>query len=351
MKAALLLLAVTPLAAASLDQRVSKLEQQMKETRMHSVYGNTGANTASATPSIHRYGPFLSVDMLYWKPFIGGTEFAYIDNEFPVAAPFYGNVVQFNFDWQFGFRTALGYQFTNPDWDISGIFTRVKFHQTKHENKPLSASGLPDVTDETSAEGKWSTSFNVLDLDLARAYFLRPRFSIHPRIGVRTAWIKQHDHMEYSNASNNRSNLLVFNNSTSGVGLLAGSGLHWHWSSQWSLFGNFIASLIYGKIEVGAKSVNFFPTLAMYALPRPSDPLNVSADTYKVLPNTSLDIGLQWEMSWSAVRLSMAAGYEFQYWWRQNQQLQLDNGTTYSWQRHSEDLGFQGIKFNAGLDF
>ena len=341
--APLLLLAVSPLAAASLDTRVSNLEQQMNDVRMHSVYGNVGAKTVSATPATDRYGPFLSHEMLYWKPFVGGTEFAYTNDVFPVGAPFLGNIVQFKFDWKFGFRTSLGYQFNKSGWDISALFTRVKFHETRHSNSPLSASGLPGVTNETSAEGGWSTSFNVLDFDLARSYFLRPHFSVHPRVGVRTAWIKQHDHAQYFNALTNVSSLLTNVNSTSGVGLLAGSGLRWHASSQWSLFSNLIASLIYGKIEVGAKSMNFMTS--------PAEPLNVTADTHKVLPNTSLDIGLQWEMAWRVVHFSLAAGYEFQYWWRQNQRLQLDTGTSYSWQRRAEDLGFHGAKFNAALDF
>jgi hypothetical protein len=39
-----LLLAASPiLAASTLDQRISKLEQQMNDVRMHSIYGNAGA--------------------------------------------------------------------------------------------------------------------------------------------------------------------------------------------------------------------------------------------------------------------------------------------------------------------
>ena len=35
----------------------------------------------------------------------------------------------------------------------------------------------------------------------------------------------------------------------------------------------------------------------------PAVPLDVSADTYKVLPNMSLDTGLQWEMCWKVCAL------------------------------------------------
>jgi hypothetical protein len=104
-----------------------------------------------------------------------------------------------------------------------------------------------------------------------------------------------------------------------------------------------IGSLIYGKMKVHAKSINSGSS--------PAVPLNVSADNYKVLPNMSLDTGLTWEMSWRTVRLAVSAGYEFQYWWRQNQRPHLDIGTAYSWIRESEDLGFHGCKFNLGLDF
>ena len=65
---------------------------------------------------------------------------------------------------------------------------------------------------------------------------------------------------------------------------------------------------------------------------------HIKTNTYKVLPNMSLDVGLTWEMAWKVVHWSMTAGYEFQYWWRQNQRPHLDYGATYSWVRHAEDL-------------
>jgi hypothetical protein len=339
-----LLVAASPIfAAPSLDQRVSTLEKQMNEVRVPSVYGNAGAKTASATAATNRYGPVFSIEMLYCKPFFGGNEFGFTDTVFPVASPYIGHIVQFNFDWQFGLRAGFGYQFCNPDWLLSTEFTHLKIEQTKHVSKPLMASGLPNVANETSAEGSWHLSYNVLDFDLGRAYFMRPRLSLHPKIGVRTAWIKQRDHEQYFNASNSVNNLLTNVNSTSGAGLLGGTGLQWHFSSQWSLFSNFIASLIYGKIEVGAKIINYRTT--------PVEPLKVSADTYKVLPNMSLDAGLRWETAWKVVHFALSAGYEFQYWWRQNQRVHLEGGTTYSWVRHAEDLGFHGFKLNAMLDF
>ncbi len=342
-----ILLAASPLLASSaLDQRISLLEKQMKEISMCSVYGNVGAKTASASPDINCYAPFLSIEMLYWKPFVGGSEFAFTDDSFPVASPYFGNIVQVNNDWQFGFRTGLGYRFSIVDWTLSAEFTRIKFHDFEHSDhhgKGLSASGLPNAANETSAEANWAVSFNVLDVDMSRPYFLRPRFSLQPRLGLRSAWIKQRDHAEFFNASSNENKLLKYVNATSGIGLFGGTKLNWHWSSQWSLFGGATASLIYGKMKVAAKSINFGSS--------PAVPLDVLADTHKLLPNMSLDTGLQWEMCWRVIRFSLAAGYEFQYWWRQNQRLHLENGSTYSWSRYAEDLGFQGLKFKAALDF
>lgn len=343
----LLLATTSAFASSSLDQRISKLEQQMDEVRMTSVLGSVGAKTATAAPDLGCYVPFLSVEMLYWKPSIGGSEFAFTNNSFPVANPYYGNIVQITGDWQFGFKAGLGYRFTSIDWDLSAELTRVKFHDVEHSNNPLSASGLPGSANETSAEASWAISFNVLDVDLSRPYFLRPRFSVEPRLGVRTAWIKQRDHAQYFNAATSVSNLLKYVNSTAGIGIFGGTQLHWHWSSHWSLFGGATASLIYGKMKVAAKAMNF-ETLPAGPL---AVPLNVSADTYKVLPNMSVNTGLQWEMSWKVVRLALAAGYDFQYWWRQNQRLHLQTDTSYSWTRYAEDLGLQGYKLRVALDF
>ena len=144
------LLAATPIIAApGLDQRVSKLEQQMKEARMETVYGNAGARTVSATPATDRYGPSFSVDFLCWKPFIGGTEFAFTDYSYPNdGITFYDTALaNVNFDWKFGFRTGFGYQFSDPDWDMSAVYTRVEFdqvvHRPAHPGGSVDASGLP----------------------------------------------------------------------------------------------------------------------------------------------------------------------------------------------------------------
>lgn len=344
--ALLLISSAVSLNASSLEERLDTLDQQMKEIRMRSVYGNYGARTATASPSLDRYGPSLSMEVLCWKPWVGGTEFAFFDDSFPVAAPYDGKTVQPNFDWQWGLRAELGYQFCNADWAITSEYSRIRFHEIKHADHPtfgLSASNLPGASNETSAQAKWNFSFNVLDVNLSKPYFLRPRLSISPQMGVRTAWIHQRDTAEYFNASNNHNSLLKFINNTTGAGILFGSALRWHWSDEWSLSSNWIGSLIYGKMKVHAKSMNFNFS--------PAVPLLVSANLYKVLPNISIDTALQWEMAWRAVRLSLSLGYEFQYWWRQNQRMHLDIDTAYSWVRLAEDIGFHGTKLKAGIDF
>jgi hypothetical protein len=342
----LLFLAASPVFATNaLDRRITNLEQQMDEVRECTALGNAGAKTASATADIDCPVSFFSIEMLYWKPFIGGSDFAFTDDAFPVAIPYMGNLAEINSDWHFGFRAGLGYRFSNIDWVINAEYTRLKFASLEHTsaNGGISASGLFLAGNETSAKAKWALSFNVLDVDLSRPYFLRPRFSLEPRIGLRSAWITQRDHAQYFNASNDQSRLLKYVNSASGIGIFGGTRMSWHWSRQWSLYGGASASLIYGKMNVAAKSMNFAVA--------PAIPLDVSADTYKVLPNMSIDTGLQWQMCWKAVCLSLAAGYDFQYWWRQNQRPHLDANTNYSWIRHAEDLGFQGFKLSAALDY
>jgi len=342
----MLVIASPVFASNVLDQRISNLEQQMEEVRMSSVLGSAGAKTSTAAPDIDCSTSFLSIEMLCWKPFIGGSEFAYTNDKFPVANPFIGNLVEVNNNWQFGFRFGLGYRFSDINWALSTEYTRIKFDSVEHishANGGVSSADLPGVFSETSAEAKWAVSFNVLDIDLSHPCFLRPHFSFEPRMGLRACWILQRDHAQYFNASNSQNSLLKYVNSTSGIGIFGGTHLNWHWSKQWSLYGGASASLIYGKMRVAAKSMNFGFT--------PAVPLDVLADTYKVLPNMSLNTGINWEIFWKAACLSLTAGYDFQYWWQQNQRLRLNNGAYYSWTRYAEDLGFQGFKLKAALDY
>ena len=129
-----LLLAASPvLASSALDQRISKLEQQMEEVRMCSVLGSAGAKTRTATPD-HRLlctrsyrsrcftGSHLSEAASLLSPII----------RFLWQVPIIGNLVQVNSDWQFGFKAGLGYRFSNIDWALSAEFTRVKFDSVEH---------------------------------------------------------------------------------------------------------------------------------------------------------------------------------------------------------------------------
>jgi|GEM_PF-963143 len=338
--AACAIFAAAPVIANTTGQRISRLEHQMQEARTTTVFGNTGAKTITATPDIGCHVPFISIEMLYWKPFIGGSEFAY--NTFSMNTPYIGHIDQMNSDWEFGFRAGLGYRFTDIDWTLGSEFTRLKFHDLAHPHGSISASNLPALFFESSAKAKWKVSFNVLDLYLSRPYFLRPRFSAEPGIGLRTAWIFQRDYAQYFDLESGFNTMLKNVNSSAGIGILGRTRLNWHWSRQWSLFGGASASLIYAKMTVAAKAINNpdFETL-----------LDISADIYKVLPNIGFNTGLQWIKSWARVALSLAAGYDFQYWWRQNQRLQLKSNETYSWDRYGEDLGFQGFTLKAALDF
>ena len=344
-----LLAAATPIfSAGKLERRVEKLEQEMDQIRVQTVYGNVGAKTPSAAPVINRFGPLVYAQAIYWKPFEGGTEFAFTNNTSPPVAPYLGEIVQFNFDWQWGFRIGLGYQFDNPDWEVATEYTRVKFHASKNEKAPtggsLEASGLStatdsDRTDFSKAQAKWSTAFSILDFTLSRPYLVRPSLALQPTIGVRAAWIFQRDQVDYYSGAS-VANMLKNNNGTSSIGILGGSQMNWRWTKNWGLYSSLTGSLLYGKFSVATKSLTSDEIV-----------LNISEDTYKVLPNLSADAGVKWQMCFNRMKLFASLGYEFQYWWQQNQRPHFNETTTYSWLRYAEDLGFQGININAGIDF
>ena len=222
-------------------------------------------------------------------------------------------------------------------------YTRVKFHSSKNEKAPvngsLEASGLPDADGFSRANANWAIAFSVLDFTVSRSYLIRPSLSFNPAIGVRSAWIFQRDQVEYY-SSGSVANLLKNVNGTSSIGLLGSSQMNWRWTKNWGLYSSFVGSLLYGKFSVGTKSFTDGSTV-----------LDTSNDTFTILPNVSFDAGLKWEMCLNRVRLFASAGYEFQYWWRQNQRSHLNEDVTYSWVRYAEDLGFEGIAINAGVDF
>ena len=78
-------------AAMDLEARLTELENQMQQVRTETAMDTYGANTALARPAVEDgYNWFVMLDVLYWRTKIGGTEYAYTDQDPTASLPIKG---------------------------------------------------------------------------------------------------------------------------------------------------------------------------------------------------------------------------------------------------------------------
>ena len=347
----LVLANISLFSAESLTDRISILEEKMADVRTQTVYGNYGANTAKAFPNLNSYGVSIWADAVVYKFFVGGTDYVYTDTE-ASATLFSGTLNDLNFNWAWGFKVGLGYQIGQlPGWQIWSEYTRFVTDESSTTARPTGGALFPNyqntlLTAYSSTTTHWDAHYNVVDLDFGRNYFLRGNFSVFPRFGVRGAWILQNQTASAPHATAGTLSTTAHTDFR-GVGILGGTQARWNFNKNWSFFGDFGASLIWGEVDVSLDTTQS---------PGEQTPLTVKysdADLHRILPNMSWESGLRWEMPLISNRtnLSFELSYEFAYWWRINQELRGKSTNSALFGRVSEDLGLNGVKISGAFDF
>lgn len=346
------LLSAAACAANSLDHRLDVLESQMRELRVETVYGNFGANAASAYPYLTSWGLYFEGEALCWKFFLGGTDYTYVNQPNISSTTLVDRLEYLDFDWRFAYRFTLGYQLDSPDLDLWASFTRFTTDQDTSVKQPLGVNSrifpnqnVSENIDYMKASQSCDFAYNVLDINLGRNYFLRKTFSMHPFIGIRGAKIDERTKTIWE-GSIISDYAYKSSNEFWGLGILGGTEARWHFDTNWSLFGSLLGSLLYGWYDVDTTIQQIYPSAV--------NDLKLDSDLRRVVPNMTTDVGVTWEYvpCQRRVRVAVTLAYEFQYWWAYNQTLHTKGGSLqYAWDRLAEDFGMQGVRFNVGLDF
>lgn len=336
-----LMLSATSLLAVSDDeQRVSLLECTMKQVRSESVYScRNGARFASGRPVTTGYNLSAFVDVLYWKFYEGGNDYAVKNST--VLPNIFGRMEKLYFEWEPGYRIGASYGFSDQ-WDFTASFTRMKPDGDAYEQapfggelEPISPYGVNGAIGSVTEKLKYS----VFNFEMGSSYFVSRSFYLRPHFGAQGAWIHQNIYASSSGDSvYNR-----FQNQFNGGGLRVGLDTKWFFDSHWNLVFNAAASALYGKCKV---------TMRDYST---SGVDHTGADVSRVVPSVQSLVGLCWEMNFAEDNnhISLLIAYENSYWWRQNQLVRFENTLSNApyGTRLSEDLGSQGMTFDLTLFF
>ncbi|MDN3506070.1 MAG: Lpg1974 family pore-forming outer membrane protein [Simkaniaceae bacterium] len=231
----------------------------------------------------------INVAGLYWNAQQDGMEYA-IDNhvrtpDITDIATEFPQILQLNnlvdaeyktpdFDWDWGFKADLGYNFTCDGWDIGIAWTWYRGKANDHIEAELDDNHtlLPlwsafsniygSVLYASDIESHWKLNLNLIDIELGREYWTSKFLSFRPFVGLRVAHIDQNFEILHKGGSwsaqqtvgvsvqDAYNNEIDLENDFKGVGIRSGFDTTWNFGCGWGLYGNFAASVVYGRFSI-----------------------------------------------------------------------------------------------------
>jgi len=360
------------------------------------------------------WGAFLTVDFLYWYARETNLTYAAVGTAQEVANPeevfgltapttrtHIGNTSykNLNTDWEPGVRVGLGWNSDCDGWDAFLNWTYM--HNTRKDSTSVAEFNSPDYSTVfsnnllpaigqsvllnqwvdngfnslltlepggigtlffTSVSAKWKLSFNQIDLEFGRKYWLSRCFTLRPYGGLRGAWIKTKFQTISSRDPVNEETYGYsfkdsFTNKSWGVGLLGGLQPNWHFCSNFILYSNFDMALIWGEYQAKKKE-NYAGTGTSEMLYSNSS----SSSFYRMQAVLDLAIGFRWEENWCCDRYKTALdlGWEHHIWFDHNHRIKSDEAIVTnnsqitgnrSFDEATGDLGLGGLVIRLRFDF
>ncbi len=384
-----LLLGITAsVFAVSSDERLDLLEKEMQEVGIENIDGTYGAYLTNARPEVNGKGVFITMDALFWRAQVGGTEYAYssanqINPTFPLSGtfPLKGSVKDIDFKWGWGLRAGLGYNFKCNGWDTHLEYTWYDTSGSDSHTAGRNSTVIPLRSASTitgnannvansvfvfshAAKSQFDFNYQTLDLELARNYFVSGMLSLRPHIGLKGAWINLEQIARYYGGdliSVVGADVLGLGINTvkikdncdfKGVGPRAGVDTKWFIGHGFSLFSNVAAALLWGHYDVGHKEK--FSQLA-------NNRIRLGADMNRFSPTMQLQIGLAYDtyVMDDTAHISLGISFDVNYWWRMNQMLKDDSNLIGGpntllppkYERYSEDVSLRGATIDLKIDF
>ncbi|GAB4194339.1 MAG: hypothetical protein Tsb0015_17310 [Simkaniaceae bacterium] len=379
------------LFAASTDDRLSEVERKLDQVYITTPNGTCGANTAIGRPVLNSCdaccgsGWFVELSAIYWHAKVGGSDYAYTDQDPAGDFPVKGRMKDMDFHWDWGVKAGLGYNFEHDGWDL---YLHYTFLDTNGDDKtfaglndtviPLrgAATLTPPLDDGTTtaflfcthAKSQYDFDFHSLDLELGRSFFVSKNLSLRPHMGLKAAWIDLEQLTRYHGgnpvAASGRTtigfNIFGLDGNTvhvkdksnfRGLGPRTGLNTEWYLGRGFSLFGETSLAMVFGLFDAEHKE--------RYSLDVENRRIRLEVNRHGFTPTVQFQLGIAYKTYFNDDRnhLMLRLGYDSQYWWRVNQTVYVNDipvsvlGSGVRYARYSEDASLMGITFDARVDF
>jgi len=318
---------------------------------------------------------FFTADFIYWRTTADGCQFAASgvpinDNKKNIVSPTSeGKNPSPAFDFQPGFKAGAGFKFAHDGWDLYANYTWLNPAKVKaslsSSNGSLVGPGDPywQTATLSNIKNTFQQSFNTLDLELGRQFFLSKFLTLRPYFGLKAMLINQHVR-NYSTVFNNATNGLVGGSSSVlpppgetitnliakedlrswGVGIRGGFAPVWYFMKNFGLYGNFAASCMWSHYKTHTRtSFKGFITDPVTGAITPvfGVSANIGRLLHTVTPVIEVGLGLTSTIFFheDASALTLSAGWEQQVW------IGFNGATA------TGNMSLQGFTFKVGYEF
>jgi len=303
----------------------------------------------------------LSADFLYWTARLDGLSYAKsgASGDLTSNQLTAGKSKEVNWEWDAGFRAALGWNFCYGCWDM---VLRYTWFYTNVDDSTSSPSLYPSIRlipnqllestifTVSGAHAHLDLHYQVGDWELGRNFYLSKTLKARPFIGLKGTWQKQDYNIFYDGAGTLGGQAFLnykahFDSSIYGIGMRIGVNGSWQFSKCFSLYGDVALNAMWLHYNTGRKdqftlSTNGNPGAEL-------TPFYVEDNLHVVKPVCEFALGLRLESYFSCKRyhLLLQVGWESQIWINQTLYMTLDHG----YDRY--DLSLQGLSARLRFDF
>jgi len=309
-------------------------------------YGPTnGAGNPAVRPRTCNGDFVIDIAGFYWNAHQDGMEYA-IENHvaLPSEAAMSDEIQELNnlinseyqtpdFEWDFGFKAGIGYHSACDGWDFGILWTWYRgkandqIEASGDDNRtllPLWSAYAPPIgliTFASDIETHWKLEMNIIDLELGREFWNSKKLSLRPFVGLRIAYLNQNYKIEHKGGSwsvndnspdtiNSWNNEVDLENDYHGAGIRAGLDSAWNFGCGWGLYGNFAASILYGRFDVEHDEAN-----RLAASPHSKVKILDTTESFRA-SRAILDLGLG--VQWSTLFCACQYGFTAQLGWEQH---------------------------------
>ncbi len=341
-------------SVASADNKVTYDQgYPVDESQMKGIYNSQASIDVESSWDFYVNGGFI-----YWFAKEQGLDFGVMQTpRLSITGSTY-DMLDFPFEYKPGFKAGVGTHFDYDDWNVYAQYTRLMFRKSHYVVDPVTTSDLFSTWDSSpyltnpyfDLKTCWKLSFNIVDLECSRPYFVGKKLSFTPHAGLRGGWINQRYNL--TGGEKTLSTLRSLNKSNTWLtGIKAGVDTNWTIGGGFRFLGNAAGSLNYQHCEAN----QFIDTYVTALGPSSTHTVikRIGDEKGQITPNFEAALGMGWgtyldNNNW---HFDITAAYEFTYYWNQNKMRSLNDASSNFIDGDAGDLMLHGLTMNARVDF